>query len=52
MNALDVYLSQALKHKIVAQPVVKSPEPAILKVNLKLFGPARDSRGRFIRKAV
>ena len=53
MNALDFSLAQALKSArskpIAPISVSQGPAPAILKVNSKLFGPSRDTRGRFIK---
>ena len=49
MNALDIHLAQALKGRRPKAQTVSSPAPTILKVNRKLFGPARDIRGRFIK---
>lgn len=50
MNALDLSLQQALKRRVPPAPVSPSPQPTILKVNLRLFGPARDAKGRFIKQ--
>jgi len=46
MNAIDIHLANRLKKK-QPPPVIKAEAP---KVNLKLFGPRRDAKGRFIKK--
>ena len=54
MNALDLNLAQALKlarsKPITLISASERVHSYTLKVNLKLFGPSRDARGRFIRR--